>query len=93
MTEDDYRTALRGFVAEEFLDEETRPDLTDTTPLIASGILDSLRIAVLLTFIRDRLGVRVPLEKIDVAHFGTIDAMVDLLTDATPVAAGEGAER
>jgi acyl carrier protein len=93
MTEDDYRTALRGFVAEEFLDEEARPDLTDTTPLIASGILDSLRIAVLLTFIRDRLGVRVPLEKIDGVHFGTINAMVDVLTAATPVAAGEGTER
>jgi acyl carrier protein len=93
MTKDEYRDRLTTFVAAEFMDEEAAPDLTAATPLVESGVLDSLRIAVLLTFIRDGLGVHIPLAKIDAAHFKTIDAIADLLTEAQPSAAGERAAR
>ena len=80
-TEEEYASALLEFVRDEFLHGADRAALTDRTPLIDSGVLDSLRIAVLLTFIRDELGVSVPWDKIDASNFG------DVRTAAAVVAA------
>lgn len=89
MTEDEYRTALRAFVAEEFLQGAEAEALTDSTPLVESGILDSLRIAVLLGFLRDSLGVAVPLEKIDAHNFKDIATIAGVLAGAVTVPAGD----
>ena len=98
MTEEEYRAALTAFVAGEFMQGEclvegdsaephrTGPGIEETltpdTPLVESGILDSLRIAVLLHWIRDELGVHVPLEKIDAGHFADIATIAGMLAGA-----------
>lgn len=87
-TDQEYAPALLKFVGEEFLSEDERAELSDTTPLLESGVLDSLRIAVLLAFIRDELGVFVPMEKIDAGHFKDIRTIATMLDEASRVQTG-----
>lgn len=79
MTEDDYVSALVKFVGEEFLHGEAREELDDTTPLMESGVLDSLRVALLLTHIRDDMGLYVSPAKIDAHHFKDIRTIAGML--------------
>lgn len=79
MTEDDYASALVTFIGEEFLSGEARSELTDTTPLMESGVLDSLRVALLLTHIRDELGLYVTPAKIDIHHFRDVRTIAGML--------------
>jgi acyl carrier protein len=70
---------LVRFVRTEFLHGEERTHLDETTPLLESGILDSLRIAVLLSYIRNDLGVQVPLAAMDATNFRDIRTIAELL--------------
>ena len=57
-------------------------DLDAQTPLLALGVIDSLSMVSVITFIRDRFGVEVPNDAIKVDNFQTIEAiaaMVDRL--------------
>ncbi|WP_405113267.1 phosphopantetheine-binding protein [Micromonospora sp. NBC_01405] len=93
MPEDNYQVAIVNFLREEFPDATDDGQITDTTPLMESGVLDSLRIAVLMTFIRDRLGLLVPLEKIDARNFADVRSIAAMLRDAEPVPAPSGGRR
>ncbi|GGQ17932.1 acyl carrier protein [Streptomyces roseolilacinus] len=79
MTEDDYATALVRYVGGELLPGDARDGLTDTTPLMESGLLDSLRVALLLTHIRDEFGLYVSPAKIDAHHFRDIRTIAAML--------------
>lgn len=91
MTEDEIKSALEKFISEEFLQGDEGVNLTETTPLVDSGVLDSLRTAVLLTYIRDGLGMAVPLERIDARTFADIRSIARALVETAPVASREGA--
>ena len=47
--------------------------LDETTPLFETGIIDSLGIIDLLAFVEDAVGARIPLRKVDMRYFGTVD--------------------
>ncbi|MBU3863226.1 acyl carrier protein [Streptomyces sp. 4503] len=91
MTEEEIRSALKEFIEQEFLPDDEHAALTETTPLVESGVLDSLRIAVLLGFIRDRLGLAVPLARIDARTFADIGSIARVLIETAEPAAREGA--
>ncbi|MCK9922443.1 acyl carrier protein [Frankia sp. AgPm24] len=91
MTEEEYRRALVDFVAEEFLPGAEQEPLTDTTPLVESGILDSLRIAILLSFIRNTFGVAIPAAKIDPRNFADIQAIAAMIVSVSVVTTSERA--
>ncbi|MCG8914454.1 phosphopantetheine-binding protein [Actinokineospora sp. PR83] len=76
---DRFVAELVGFVRAEFVPEDEHDQLTSTTPLIESGILDSLRVAVLLTYIRDALGVAVPLALMDARNFRDVESIAAVL--------------
>ncbi|MFG2892259.1 phosphopantetheine-binding protein [Streptomyces sp. NPDC048248] len=79
MTEEEYAAALVTFIGEEFLPSEQQEELTDTTPLMESGILDSLRVALLLGHIRDELHLYVSPAKIDAHHFKDVRTIAGML--------------
>lgn len=87
MTEDDYTSALLKFVGAEFQRGEESATLDEGTPLIETGVLDSLRIAVLLTFIRDELCLHVPLTRIDARNFADVRTIARMLTEVAGSAA------
>ncbi|WP_019811747.1 acyl carrier protein [Saccharomonospora halophila] len=63
--------------------------IDDRTPLLENGLLDSVRTARLLTFIRVEFGVTIPPEMIEFRHFRdarSITAMVRGLLTTPPAA-------
>ena len=44
-----------------------------TTPLFETGIIDSLGIVDLLAFVETAIGRPVPIRKVDMRYFGTVD--------------------
>lgn len=81
MADSPYGPALLAFIRTEFLSAEDRDALTLDTPLLESGVLDSLRVAVLLSYIRDDLGVHVPLTKMDARNFATVRQICAVLDE------------
>ena len=73
---------LTHFVATELLDGDGSA-LTETTPLLEWGVLDSVSILSLLAFIEHDLGVSVPDERVRPEHFQNLArlcALVDSLS-------------
>jgi acyl carrier protein len=69
---------ILAFVRDELADAAEREELTSTTPLLEAGILDSLRTARLISWLRDDLGVRVPPLAMTGKNFHDVDRIADL---------------
>ncbi|MEU6095302.1 acyl carrier protein [Streptomyces sp. NPDC047079] len=91
MTEEEYVSALLTFIKEEFLPDDARAEFTDTYPLMESGVLDSLRVALLLSHIRDELGLYVSPAWIDTEHFKDVRTIARMLHELST--AGETEEK
>ena len=67
------RDAVREYVLTEFLPGEDPQALTDSTPLITGGILDSIASVKLVSFLEERYGVRFEAHEVSVDFLDTID--------------------
>lgn len=65
-------------------------DLTDDLPLIANGVIDSLGLMSLVTFIEEDLKVEVADEEIIPANFGTLAAIGSLIRSKQRARSGAG---
>ena len=78
---------LKEYVAKELLEGQDI-GLDETTPLLEWGVINSIEMARLVTFIENRWNVSVPEEMIVIQHFQSIEsiaALVDQLAgDAKP---------
>ena len=63
---------LQDFVLAEFLAGEDPEKLTATTPLMSSGILDSLATLKLITFLEQEFDIRIEAHEADEEHFDTL---------------------
>lgn len=74
------RDKIRAYLQENFL--YTRPDLVldDDDKLLERGIVDSMGIVELLTFIEDEFGVKPADDEISEANLGTVRAIVGFIT-------------
>ena len=70
---------IKNFILSEFLAGEDPACLTSSTPLIASGILDSIAVVKLLLFIEDRLGVTILPHEVTPEHMGNIESIEKLV--------------
>ena len=72
----DIRNTLREFILKEFLPGEDPGELTDTTPLITGGILDSIATLKLVMFIEESFGITLQAHETDPDYLDTI-ALID----------------
>ncbi len=72
-------SVLKTFLLNEFLPGEDPDALTDTTPLMTSGVLDSLATLKLISFLENEFGVKVEAHEADEENFETINDMVRLV--------------
>ncbi len=79
MTEAAVRIELRGFILESFLPGEDPATLADSTPLVSSGILTSLCLVEITTFIEESFSVELRPADIGIEQMDSIDLMVDLV--------------
>lgn len=68
----DSKEQVKRFILEEFLPGADPEELTDTTPLISGGILDSLATMKLVTFIEHTFGITIQAHEADEDNLGTL---------------------
>ena len=70
---------VRQFILEEFLEGEAPEDLTADTPLLSSGILDSVATLKLITYLEEKFGITVAPSEADEDNLNTIAAIAKLV--------------
>jgi acyl carrier protein len=63
---------VHAYILQEFLPGENPDNLTESTALIAGGILDSIATLKLVGFLEDKYGIQVEAHEADLDHFNTI---------------------
>jgi acyl carrier protein len=76
---DDIKNSVKSFILKEFLPGENPEELTDSTPLITGGVLDSLATLKLVAFIEETYKIELQAHEVDVEHLNTISDIADLV--------------
>lgn len=80
MTRTEISERLKRYIVTELLDGDGK-DLELSTPLLQWGILDSIGIVSLLSYIEEELGINVPDDGVRPEFFESIDRISQLLDD------------
>lgn len=71
---------LKNYISFEVLNGSAL-GLDDSTPLLEWGILNSLELIRILTFVQERFNVQVPGQKVVAEHFKNMNSITDLVLD------------
>jgi len=71
---------IKGYILEEFLPGENPAALTDSTPLITSGILDSLATIKLVAFLEGRFHIQIQAHETMVDYLDTLPQITQLVS-------------
>ena len=87
MIESQIRDSIRGFLQENFL--YMRPDfvLGDEDKLLEKGVIDSMGVLEMMTFIEDAHGVKVEDHEVSEANLGSLSAIGRFVTSKARSAA------
>jgi acyl carrier protein len=85
------KQTVKGFILNEFLPGEDPAELTDSTPLITGGVLDSIATLKLVLFIEERYAITLEAHEVDPEHLDTIADIARLIVDKNPRASHEQA--
>ena len=75
----DIKATIKEFILREFLPGEDPDELTDITPLISGGILDSIATIKLVLFIEESFKVKVEAHETDPEYLDTIESIAELI--------------
>ena len=75
----DIKQDTKGYILEEFLPGENPAELTDSTPLITGGILDSLATIKLVLFLEQRFQIQIQAHETMVDYLDTLDDIANLV--------------
>ena len=81
---DDIEGVVKGFILKEFLPGEDPAELTDSTPLITGGVLDSIATLKVVMFIEERFGITLQAHEVDSEHLDTIAQIAQLVRAKHP---------
>ena len=71
---------IKGYILKEFLPGENPAELTDSTPLISGGILDSLATIKLVVFLEEQFKIQIQAHETMVDYLDTISDIAQLVT-------------
>jgi acyl carrier protein len=71
---------VKTFVLDEFLPGEDPDELEPDTELVTSGILDSLAVLKLVTFLEEEFGIEVAAHEADEEHLDTLTLIARLVS-------------
>jgi acyl carrier protein len=83
---EEIRRAVHDYILREFLPGEDPDELTDQTPLITGGILDSISTLKLVSFLEDRFGVTVEAHEAGVDNLDSVAQIAHLIGEKKRVA-------
>jgi acyl carrier protein len=72
---------VKHYILTTFLPGEDPQSLTETTPLITSGILDSLATLDLVAFLEAQYGLEFEANEVDVSRLGTLTDIARIVED------------
>jgi len=70
---------VRGYILNEFLPGENPAALTDSTPLITGGILDSLATLKLVVFLEERFQIKIQAHETMADYLNTVSDIAQLV--------------
>lgn len=80
---DSAKQKIKNFIMEQFLPGEDPDELTDDTPLISGGILDSIATLQLVMYIEETFRVSFEPHEVDKENLDSLNLMVRLLESKT----------
>lgn len=83
---DAVKQTVKDFILKEFLPGEDPAELTDATPLITGGVLDSIATLKLVLFIEEKYGITLEAHEVDPEHLDTIALIAKLILAKNPQA-------
>lgn len=78
-TRDGIAAELLAFIRGSFLSGDPEGELDEHTPLLEYGILNSLNTALLIAYMRDELGITLPLMEVTAATFKSVNSISSML--------------
>ncbi len=76
---EDIQKDVHSFILNEFLPGEDPSELTESTPLITGGILDSITTLKLVVYLEERFNITVEAHEAGVEHLDSIRQIADLV--------------
>ena len=80
MSTQETKEIVKGYILEEFLPGENPAELTDSTPLITGGILDSLATIKLVVFLEERFQIQIEAHETMADYLDTVDDIAQLVS-------------
>jgi len=74
-----FESVIRNFILDQFLPGEDPSELSQETPLITGGILDSIGTLKLVTFLEKEFAIELEAHEAGVDHLDTIESIVGLV--------------
>ena len=74
------KDGVKGYILAEFLPGEDPAELTDSTPLITGGILDSLATIKLVLFLEERFKIKIEAHETMADYLDTITDIAQLVS-------------
>jgi len=75
---------VKAYILKEFLPGAGPGELTDSTPLITGGILDSIATLKLVAFLEEEYGMTLDAQDADVDKLDTVSDIATLVGDKLP---------
>jgi len=76
---DEITQAVRNYIMREYLEEGDERTITETTPLISGGIVDSFSMVSLLRFLEKKYSIDIPDECATPEAFDTVERIARLV--------------
>lgn len=76
---DSLQATIKAHVLETFLPGTNESELTNTTPLIAGGILDSLATVRLVSWLEETYGIEIQAHEVSADNLDTIELIAELV--------------
>ena len=82
---DDPKQLIIDYVKREYLEEDSGQEVTETTRLISSGIVDSFSMVSLKMFLEKKFQIKIPDEKATPEAFDSVENIMNLLRQFTTI--------
>ena len=79
MNEQEIKATIKTFILNEFLPGEDPAALTDATPLMTTGILDSIAVLKVVSFLENQFGTTIEPHEAVVENLNTLSDMASLV--------------
>jgi acyl carrier protein len=76
---DEITKAIRDYIIREYVQEGENREITETTPLISSGLVDSFSMVSLLRFLEKKYAIHIPDADATPEAFDTVESIVALV--------------